>query len=54
MKDGDPTPGVLDVTQSKQKPMMIKLTSGYVDDQEKAMHCSTKVLGFVTFDAFDH
>jgi hypothetical protein len=32
MKDGDPAPGVSDVTQSKQELMMIKLTSVYVDD----------------------
>jgi len=54
MKDDDPTPGVLDVTQSKQEPMMIKLTSVYGDDQEQALRFSTEVLGFVTFDAFDH
>ena len=53
MKDDDPTTGVLDVTQSKQEPMMIKLTSVYVDDQEQALRFSTDVLGFVTFDAFD-
>ncbi len=33
--------------------MKIKLTSVYVDDQEKPMRFSTDVLGFVTFDAFD-
>ena len=54
MKDDDPTPGVLDVTQSKQEPMRIKLTSVYVDDQEQALRFSTDVLGFVPFDAFDH
>ncbi len=54
MKDDDPTSGVLDVTQSKQEPMRIKLTSVYVDDQEQALRCSTDVLGSVTFDAFDH
>ena len=32
---------------------MIKLTSVYVDDEEKALRLSTEVLGFVTFDAFD-
>ena len=53
MKDDDPTPDVLDVTQSKQEPMRIKLTSVYVDDQEQALRFSTGVLGFVTFDAFD-
>ena len=53
MKDDDPTPGVLDVTQSKQEPMKIKLTSVYVDDQEKALRFSTDVLGFVKFEAFD-
>ena len=53
MKDDDPTPGVLDVTQSKQEPMMLKLTSVYVDDQEKAVRFSTEVLGFVPFEAFD-
>ena len=53
MKDDDPTPGVLEVTQSKQEPMRIKLTSVYVDDQAKAMRFSTEVLGFVPFDAFD-
>ena len=54
MKDDDPTSGVLEVTQSKQEPMMIKLTSVYVDGQEQAMRCSTDVLGVVPFDAFDH
>ena len=34
--------------------MKIKLTSVYVDDQEKALRFSTEVLGLVTFDAFDH
>ena len=34
--------------------MKIKLTSVYVDDQEKALHFSTEGLGFVTFEAFDH
>ena len=34
--------------------MKIKLTSVYVDDQEQALRFSTEVLGFVTFDAFDH
>ena len=53
MKDDDPTPGVLEVTQSKQEPMRIKLTSVYVDDQEQAMRFSTDVLGFVKFEAFD-
>ena len=53
MKDDDSTPGVLDVTQSKEEPRRIKLTSVYVDDQEKALRFSTEVLGFVTFDAFD-
>ena len=33
--------------------MKIKLTSVYVDDQEKALRFSTEVLRFVTFDAFD-
>ena len=32
MKDDDLTPGVVEVTQSKQEPMMIKLISVYVDD----------------------
>ncbi len=32
---------------------MIKLTSVYVDDQEKAMRFSTDVLGFVKFESFD-
>jgi hypothetical protein len=54
MKGGDPTPGGLDVTQSKQEPMRIKLASVYVDDQEQALRCSTDVLGVVPFDAFDH
>jgi hypothetical protein len=53
MKGDDPTPGVLEVTQSKQEPMRIKLTSVYVDDQEQALRFSTEVLGFVPFDAFD-
>jgi hypothetical protein len=44
MKDGALTPGVLEVTQSKQEPMRIKLTSMYVDGQKKALHCSTEVL----------
>ena len=50
MKDGDPTPGGLEVTQSKQEPMMIKQTSVYVDDQEKALRFSAEVLGFVKFE----
>jgi len=25
-----------------------------VDDQEQALRCSTEVLGFVPFEAFDH
>jgi hypothetical protein len=33
--------------------MKIKLTSVYVDDQEKALRVYTEVLGFVTFEAFD-
>ena len=53
MKDDDLTPGVLEVTQSKQEPMKIKLTSVYVDNQEKALRFSTEVLGFVKFEAFD-
>ena len=53
MNDDDPTPGVLEVTQSKQEPMRIKLTSVYVDDQEQAERFSTEVLGFVPFEAFD-
>ena len=53
MKDDDPTPGVLDVTQRKQEPMMINLTSVYVDDQEKALRFSTEVPGFVKLEAFD-
>jgi len=53
MKDDDPTPGVLDVTQSKQEPTMIKLTSVHVDDQEQAIRFSTEMLGFVTIDALD-
>ena len=54
MKDDDPTSGVLEVTQSKQEPIRINLTSVYVDDQEQALRFSTEVRGFVTFDAFDH
>ena len=46
-------PWRIDVTQRKQEPMMIKLTSVYVDDQEKAMRFSTDVLGFVKFESFD-
>ena len=53
MKDDDLTPGVLDVTQSKQEPIRIILTSVYVDDQAKALCCCIEVLGFVTFEAFD-
>lgn len=34
--------------------MKIKLTSVYVDDQEKALRFSIEVLGFVKFEAFDH
>ena len=52
MKGDDPTPGGLEVTQSKQEPMMIKLTSVYVDDQKQALRCSTDVLGVVMFEAF--
>ncbi len=37
----------------QEHDMKIALTSVYVDDQEKALRCSTEVLGFVTFDAFD-
>ena len=33
--------------------MKIKLTSVYVDVQEQALCCSTDVLGFVPFEAFD-
>ena len=33
--------------------MKIKLTSVYVDDQEKALCFSTEVLGFVKLEAFD-
>ena len=44
---------VLDVTKSKEEPIKIKLTSVYVDDQEKALRCSTDVLGVVMFEAFD-
>jgi predicted enzyme related to lactoylglutathione lyase len=47
MKDDDLTPGVLDVTKSKEEPMKIKLTSVYVDDQEKALRFYTDVVGFV-------
>ena len=53
MKDDDPTPGGLDVTQSKPEPMRIKLTSVYVDDQKQALRCSTDVLGLVKFESFD-
>jgi hypothetical protein len=31
----------------------IKLTSVYLDDQEKALRFSTEVLGFGKFEAFD-
>ena len=34
--------------------MKIGVTSVCGDDQEKALRCSTAVLGFVTFEAFDH
>ena len=54
MKDDDPTSGVLEVTQSKQEPIRINLTSVYVDDQKLALRCSTDVLGVVMFEAFDH
>jgi hypothetical protein len=37
----------------RREPMKIKLTSVYVDDQEKALRFSTDVLGFVPFEAFD-
>ena len=53
MKDDDLTPGGLDVTQRKQEPMRINLTSVYVDDQGQAVRFSTDVLGFVPFEAFD-
>jgi hypothetical protein len=44
MKDDDLSPSVLDVTQSKEEPMRIKLTSLYVDNQQKALRFSTEVL----------
>jgi hypothetical protein len=44
MKDGNLTPGVLDATHGTEEPIRIKLTSMYVDGQEKAMHFSTEVL----------
>jgi hypothetical protein len=47
-------PGVLDVTHSTEEPIRIKLTSVYLNDQKQALRFSTDVLGFVTFDAFDH
>jgi len=53
MKDDDLTPGVLDVTKSKEEPMKIKLTSVYVDDQEKVLRFYTDVVGFVKFEVFD-
>jgi hypothetical protein len=53
MKDGDLTPGALNVTQSKEEPSRIKLTSVCVDDQEQALRFSVEVRGFVTFEAFD-
>ena len=53
MKDDDPTPGVLEVTQRKQEPMKINLTSVYVNNQEQSLRCSTDVLGFIKFEAFD-
>ena len=34
--------------------MKIKLTSVYVDDQEKALRFSSEVLGFVKVESFDH
>ena len=34
--------------------MKIGVTSVRVDDQEKALHFYTAVLGFVKFEAFDH
>ena len=34
--------------------MNIGVTSVRVDDQETALRCSTAVLGFVKFEAFDH
>ena len=34
--------------------MNIGVTSVRVDDPEKALRFSTAVLGFVTFEAFDH
>ena len=33
--------------------MKIKLTTLHVDDQEKALRCSTDVLGVVKFESFD-
>jgi hypothetical protein len=54
MKGDDPTSGVVEVTQSKQEPIRINLTSVSVNDQEQAMRCSTDVLGVVPFEAFDH
>jgi len=38
---------------NRREPIKIKLTSVYVDDQEKALRFSTDVLGFVKFEAFD-
>ena len=42
MNDDDLSPGVSEVTQSKEEPIRIKLTSVYVDDQEKALRFCTK------------
>src|ERR1700741_3449623 len=39
-------PGVTDVTGQQETKMKIKLTSVYVDDQEKALRFYTEVLGF--------
>ncbi len=44
----------MDVTHSTEEPIRINLTSVYLNDQKQAPRFSTDVLGFVTFDAFDH
>jgi hypothetical protein len=43
MKGDNLSPGVLDATQSKEEPTRVKLTSMYIDDQEKALRFSTEV-----------
>ena len=37
----------------EKNEMKIKLTSVYVNDQDKALRFYTEVLGFVKFEAFD-